>query len=115
MAEEQKPTTTPGLTPEQTAELTELSDDFFTFFSNHMRIMASPTEFRLFIGESFPTAKGSLKVTEHFCVVITPAQAKFVAVLLTNILRQLEARFGPVPSLEELTAKSSAGTSPASG
>ena len=78
---------------------TKISENFYTVFSNQIRIAASPTEFRLFIGENYASAAGEVKVVENLSIVVTPTQAKALAANLAAIVQKIEAVCGPIPPL----------------
>lgn len=98
---------------EEVKEKTEISQDFYTVFSNHTRIAVSPTEVRLFFGENYPTAKGEIRFIEDFCVVITPAQAKLLAQLMAESVQKMETVFGPIPDIDAIIRKSVPAREPA--
>jgi hypothetical protein len=90
-------TTSRQLTQDELKERTKISADFCSIFSNQIRIAASPTEFRLFFGENYPTASGQIEVIENLSVVLTPAQAKSLALNLSTIMQKYEELSGPIP------------------
>jgi hypothetical protein len=95
MSDEQ-PMMVRALSPQELAKNAKISEDFYTVFSNLVRISASATEFRIFFGETYPTASGETKVVENFCVVVTPAHAKAAASILVRAIEQVEAMFGTI-------------------
>jgi Protein of unknown function (DUF3467) len=105
MPHEQPAFVTPSLTPEQVKAATEISEDFYTVFSNHVRVSATATEFRLFFGENFQTATNEVKIIEKFSVVLTPVQAKALLRVLGEIVQKIEAATGTIPTIESLQRK----------
>jgi hypothetical protein len=101
MAEKQRIITSEPLSPDEMSARTQISEDFHTVFSNRVRVAASATDFRLFFGETYPTATGEIKVIENFSVVVTPMQAKALSGILTEIIQKLEAQQGPIPVISE--------------
>lgn len=93
------------LTAEQVKSKTVISEDFYTVFSNHVRVTASLTEFRLFFGESFPAANDEMQIIEQFCVALTPVQAKMLFATLSEIIQKLELILGTIPTAEALQQK----------
>jgi uncharacterized protein DUF3467 len=87
----------PMLTGDEVRKLTEVSEDFYSVFSNHARVAASPTEFRLFFGESYPTATNELRIKELLSIVVTPFQAKAVLGLLSEMIEKFEQSNGTIP------------------
>jgi hypothetical protein len=69
---------------------TKISKDFYSIFSNHVRIAASLTEFRIFFGENYPTAIGGIEVIEHLSVVLTTEQAKNLLSNLSVVIQKQE-------------------------
>ncbi|MGO8791430.1 MAG: DUF3467 domain-containing protein [Terriglobia bacterium] len=101
MEEKREFLTTQALTPDQVKEITEISEDFFTVFSNQVRVAASPVEFRLFFGENYPTASGKMRIIEHLSVILTPMQAKLLASNLVGVIQRIESDHGPIPVPQE--------------
>ena len=91
--------TSNGLTPEEVQARTKIADDFYTVFSNQVRISASGTEFRIFFGENYPDIKGEILVTEKMSIVMTPAQAKNLADKLSQVVKSIESMFGKIPEI----------------
>jgi hypothetical protein len=85
------------LTLDDVKAKTKISEDFYSIFSNQIRIAASQTEFRVFFGENYPTASGEIEVVENLSVVLTPAQAKNLALNLSAILEKYEEMAGIIP------------------
>jgi hypothetical protein len=96
MDETQVLLTSRPLTPDEVKARTKISEDFYSVFSNQVRIAASPTEFRLFFGETYPTATGEIHIIENLSVVLTPMQAKSLAGVLAVIIQRFEAQNGPI-------------------
>jgi hypothetical protein len=90
------------LSPEQVRARTKISEDFYTVFSNQVRVAASATELRLFFGEIYPTATGEIKATENFSVVLTLIQAKSTLALLSDTIQRIEAMYGVIPVVQPL-------------
>lgn len=88
------------LSPNELVARTKLSDNFYSVFSNHVRVAASPTEFRLFFGESYPTATGEIVVTENLSVVLTPIQAKLTLGVLSETIQKVESLHGVIPTIQ---------------
>ncbi len=89
-------------TQEELSKITEISEDFFTHYSNRIRIAASQLEFRLFVGEVYLTAKNEPKAVENFCIVIPPGVALAVSTLLASTIANYEKQWGPIKKLEEV-------------
>lgn len=94
-----------ALSAEEVKVQTKISEDFYSMFSNQIRVAASPTEFRLFFGENFPTAAGKIVIVEQFSIIITPVQAKNLAKLLSETVKALEEKFGVIPEIGQFEAK----------
>ncbi len=105
MAEEQKLIVSGPLSPDEVKARTKISEDFYTVFSNQVRIAASATEFRLFFGESYPTATGEIKIIENFSVILTPIQAKATLGILAETVQRMEALIGTIPDIASLQLK----------
>jgi hypothetical protein len=113
MNEKQEFLTTRQLTEDEIKAITKISDDFFTVFSNQVRVAASATEFRLFFGENYPTATGEIKIIENLSVVLTPIQAKLLASNLFGVIQKLEAADGQIPVLQVVPTAEPAAATPA--
>jgi hypothetical protein len=97
MDEKSTLTTSIPLTQDELKARTKISEDFYSIFSNQVRIAASPAEFRLFFGENYPAASGEIEVVEILSVVLTPAQAKNLSVNLSTIIEKYEEMSGQIP------------------
>ena len=93
------------LSPEEVRAQTKISEDFYSVFSNHVRIAASATEFRLFFGENYPISTGEVKVIENFSVILTPVQAKSMLGVLAETIQKIETFFGVIPNPDSLQIK----------
>ena len=96
MSDEEKTLITPPLAGEQVQQQTRMADDFYTVFSNTLRISVSATEFRFYIGEHYQTPTGKLDIVEHLNIVFAPAQARAILDVLTQALTAYEKNFGPI-------------------
>jgi Protein of unknown function (DUF3467) len=96
MSDEPQLVFTPPLSIEETRKRTKTAEKFFTVFCNHVRVALSQTEFRVFIGETYPTAAGELLVTEMLSIVMTPLQAKTTRDLLASMVSAHERQFGEI-------------------
>ena len=56
----------------------------------------SQTDLRLFVRESYPTATGELRITEHMRVAMPPQQAKAMLNVLQDTIIIYEKNFGPI-------------------
>ena len=101
MREKQKNLIPRVYSQEELAKHSEASGDFFTHYSNRIRIAASEVEFRFFIGEVYPTAKGTPRVVEDFCVVVPPQVALAVSTLLASTIEKYEKQWGPIKKADE--------------
>jgi len=101
MSDDHKPPRAGTFSQEELAKRTEVSEDFFTHYSNRIRIAASQLEFRFFIGEVYPMVKGEPKVVEDFCIVIPPELAREVSKLLSSTIETYEKQWGPIRKAEE--------------
>lgn len=102
MADQQPILTSRSLSPEEVRKRTKIAEDFYSVFSNHVRVAASVTEFRLFFGENYPTATGEIEVIENFSIVLTPAQAKSMSSLLAETIQKIEALYGAIRDIRSL-------------
>lgn len=93
------------LTQEQILNATKIAEDFYTVFSNNIRLAVAPTEVRIVFGENTIDARGITSITELFSVVLTPTQAKFLAEQLTFAIGTLEAQFGPIHTFQAILAR----------
>jgi len=91
-----------AMTAEEVRKNTKISEDFYTVFSNHVRVTASRIDFRLFFGESYPTATNEVRIIEQFNVALTPVQAKALLKLLEQVIQNVEAAGGTIPTIESL-------------
>ena len=101
MSDDQKVLIGRVFTQEELSKLTEVSEDFFTHYSNRIRIAASQLEFRFFVGDVYPTVTGEPKVVENFCIVIPPEVALAVSTLLASTIAKYEKQWGPIKKLAE--------------
>jgi hypothetical protein len=81
---------------EELKKIIRISEDFYTVFSNHVRLAMSEDDFRLFFGEIYPTATNELVVTEHLCIALSPQRAKAVLSALTQTIAGYEKLFGTI-------------------
>ena len=100
MDEKREFLTSQPLTSDEAKAKTKISQDFFSVFSNQVRVAAAFTEFRIFFGENFPTATGEVLVIENLSVVLSPPMAKHLAEILTAVIQKVEALSGPIPVLQ---------------
>ena len=101
MSDEQAIVTSP-LSEEEMNKRTEIAEDFYTVYCNRLRIVASPIEFRLFVGEHYPTASRELKIVENLSITMSPEQAKASFELLGKVIASYEAKFGPIRDLSKI-------------
>lgn len=101
MSDDEKVSSARVFTQEELSKLTEVSEDFFTHYSNRIRIAASQHEFRFFVGDVYPTVTGAPKVVEDFCIVIPPEVAIAVSTLLASTIANYEKQWGPIKKLAE--------------
>ena len=104
----------PPLSLEETRRRTKISEEFFTVFSNHVRVAVSQADIRMFIGENYPTAEGEIVINELLCVAMTPQQAKATLNLLAGTLSAYEKTFGEIKPLTAFPASAGA-AQPATG
>jgi hypothetical protein len=107
-SEVQQPKLTGPLSPEEIANVTVLADDFWSTYSNHVRMAASSTEFRMFVGEHYPDPKGDLRVVEKFSIAFSPIQAKAILGILSETIQKYEHVFGKISGVQELVDKAKA-------
>lgn len=93
---EEKAVLSPALGEEDIRKRTKIAEDFYTIFSNHLRIAVNALEFRLFVGENYPKPTGELEIMETLSVVVTPAQARAIFDLLAGSIASYERLFGPI-------------------
>lgn len=105
MGDAQTVVRTGQMSAEEVRQHTTIAEDFYTVFSNQVRVAAAPTEFRLFFGENYPAPTGELRIVERLSVVITPVQAKLLGKLLTQTVQKIDEMFGTIPDLDSLNAK----------
>ncbi len=98
MSDEQKFLMTPALSEQEIRNQTEVSEDFRTIYCSHVRIAVSNSDFRLFVGETYPIATGKLKIIEHLCLAMTPQQAKATLQILSSTVANFEKQFGSIKS-----------------
>jgi hypothetical protein len=94
---------TQSLTPEQIRELVTFAPDFSTSYSNYVRVASSAMDFRIFFGQSYPTAKAEMIVVENFCVVLHPEQARKLRDLLSSLLPKTAEEEPQAPAKEAET------------
>jgi hypothetical protein len=88
---------TPPMSTEDIRKQTRISDDFYTVYSNHVRVTFSQIDFRVFVGEVYVTATGKTEIVENLCVAMPPQLAKAVLGLLQGSVAAHEKNFGVVP------------------
>ena len=106
MSDEKPLLFSPPLSTEEIRKRTKISEEFFTVFSNHVRVAVSQPDIRIFVGENYPTADGEIAITELLCVAMTPQQAKATLNLLTETLSAYERSFGEIKPLTTFPASS---------
>ena len=99
MSDEQPLLLTSPMSPDEVRKHTKTADDFFTVYSNHVRIAMSQVDFRLFVGENYPTATGELTIIENLSIVMSPQQAKATLEALAGTVATYEKNFGLIKPL----------------
>lgn len=94
MSDKQPLLLTSPMPPDEVRKHTKISDDFFTVYTNHVRIAMSQVDFRLFIGENYPTATGEPTITENLSIAMSPQQAKATLEVLAETVAVYEKNFG---------------------
>ena len=84
------------ISPEEVNKIIKISDDFYTIFSNHVRVAMAEDDFRFFFGEIYPTATNEIQIIEHLCVVMSPQKAKAVVSVLIQTMNAYEKLYGPI-------------------
>src|SRR5271165_4367010 len=78
------------------------ASDFRSIYSNHTTFTTSAFDFVMTFGEISESAEGELSVEQKVRVIMSPLHAKIFAAIISNNVRNFEARFGriqiPVPS-----------------
>ena len=103
---------TPAMSPDEVRKHTKISEDFYTVYCNHIRVAMSQIDFRLFVGENYPTATGELTIIENLGIVMSPQQAKATLELLAGLVAAYEKNFGPIKPLTVFPAQSVSTESP---
>jgi hypothetical protein len=100
------------LSPEEIAKITILAEDYWSTYCNHVRMAASATEFRMFVGEHYPDPKGNVRIVENFSIAFSPVEAKAILAILLQTIQKYEQVFGRIPEVQEFVDKGKAAEAP---
>jgi Protein of unknown function (DUF3467) len=71
-------------------------------YANHVRLSLSPYDITLDVGHVIALSSGETTVEESLTLVMSPVEAKAVALMLSRVVEQYEANVGAIPAVERL-------------